>query len=50
MNIAKKVRLRKQMNPHLYCPNERCLWLVVHKDGKFTPCPKHMMKGEVHGT
>lgn len=39
-NTAQKVRERKERLPHLYCP--RCLWLVVHRDGSRTPCPRHM--------
>jgi hypothetical protein len=40
-STAASVRERKNDQPHLYCPEPRCLWLVVHRDSRITPCPKH---------
>lgn len=41
MNTAAKVREEKYEHPERFCPDPRCLWRVVHRLGKDTPCPKH---------
>jgi hypothetical protein len=40
MSVAASVRREKEAKPHLYCPNSKCLWKVVSREGA-NPCRKH---------
>lgn len=41
-SIAKQVRLDKEAHPERYCPEPRCLWRVLGRDGQYIgPCGKH---------
>jgi hypothetical protein len=40
-SVAVFVREEKERYPDRFCYNRKCLWRVVHRDGKLTPCPKH---------
>lgn len=41
MNVAASVRRMKEENPQHFCAKKECLWRVLHRDGRITPCPKH---------
>lgn len=41
--VAKMVRERKELYPHLYCADKRCLWGLARG-----PCPKHPVVREGH--
>lgn len=43
MNVAASVRAMKDEHPEMFCGDKRCLWRVVHRDGRVTPCPKHVV-------
>jgi hypothetical protein len=41
MHPAAKTREDKSAHPENFCTHPRCLWRVLHRDGRVTPCPKH---------
>lgn len=41
MNPAAKCREEKEAHPERFCQVRACLWRVLHRDGRVTPCRKH---------
>lgn len=49
MSTAAKVRVEKEAHPERFCYNAKCLWRVIHRDGRVTHCPKHVdQRAELH--
>ncbi len=44
MSPAARVREEKAEHPERFCPH--CLWRVLHRDGRVTPCPRHPQRRE----